>query len=158
METKALKKAMMTSISEILETMFFMPLEFSENEDLTTIGDSSEEPLLAVALKFEGPISGQFMAVIPNSLAKTLSANLLGLESDQVERAHVEATLREMINMTAGKTFSLYDSQSVFKLDIPEMIDAQMVLGDASSQPTAEIVVVVDTEEASLGFKLIKVD
>ncbi|RLB15619.1 MAG: hypothetical protein DRG63_06580, partial [Deltaproteobacteria bacterium] len=70
----------------------------------------------------------------------------------------VEATLREMINMTAGKTFSLYDSQSVFKLDIPEMIDAQMVLGDASSQPTAEIVVVVDTEEASLGFKLIKVD
>jgi len=126
MET--LREAMKDSISEILETMFFMPIEFPEADELTQIKGPAQAPFLSAKLAYQGPLSGTFFVLAPKPLVEELAANLLGLEKEEVGSEDVEATLKELLNMVAGKTFGLYDSQLVFHLGVPELIEPEPMM------------------------------
>ena len=149
-----LREAMKDSISEILETMFFTPVEFSENQDLNVLIRSQEEPVLSAQLIFHGPFGGNFSVFAPESLAKELAVNLLGLEGEDLDKEQTEATLKELLNMVAGKTFSLYDRQSVFDLGVPDMIKASEFAPMAPDSQEGEITVIVKTVSDKLGFRL----
>ncbi len=149
-----LKEAMKDSISEILETMFFTPVEFSEEQDLNLLIRSREEPVVSAQLIFNGPFAGNFSVFAPVPLAKELTANLLGLEEENLGREQIEATIKELLNMVAGKTFSLYDSQSVFDLGVPDMVEATELPPVASNGQKNEITVIVETVSDILGFRL----
>lgn len=157
MENKALKKATMGSISEILETMFFMPSEFSEKKDLGALKSAPDTPLISSSLSFTGPVSGTFAVVAPLPLAKELAANLLGLEPAEVDREEVEATVKELLNMVAGKSFALFDKKSVFNMGVPDLVDAESIIREKAKKEEQEIIVMVETVEGYLAF-LIKTD
>ncbi len=149
-----LKKAMKDSISEILETMFFMPLEFPEEGDIGEIRKCGQTTLLSAQLKYQGPISGSFFVVAPTPLARELTANLLGLENKDLNSEHVEATLKELLNMVTGKTFSLYDSKSTFDLGMPQMISSNEIMTSLTDDLSEEIELVAKTVDGIIGFKV----
>ena len=123
MEKETLISAMKDSISEVLETMFFLPLEFSEHarfEDWWSEG--AKDGLLVTKLNFRGPVSGTFFFFIPKSLGLSLSASFMGEEETDVSQEHVTDTVKEILNMIAGNTFGILDDQAVFNLGIPEMM------------------------------------
>ena len=154
MDKSALTQAMKASISEVLEQMFFMPIEF------TAPIDSGGEPLSVAAsliarIGFCGSPSGTFVLVIPLALAQSVSADFLGLAVQSLSDDQVTGTVLEMVNMLAGGTLSKYDHQALFDLQIPELITFSHLrtLTEGGSDP---IVIGIHTLDSWMTFQLIE--
>jgi len=124
MEKEVLKAAMKRSISEVLETMFFLPLEFPEGQAQETAGNEGNGTLLVTKLDFHGPFSGSFLFFIPEELTLSLTASFLGEDEAKVTGSDVTGMVKEIVNMIAGNTFSILDDKAMFDLDIPEILDS----------------------------------
>ena len=140
---KRLMTAMMGSISEIFETMFFLPLEFPEDIKAKERFGSSEKGLLTCMIGFKGPLTGNLFLIIPASLSIQLTADFLGKEIDNLSKDQIIGTIKEIINMIAGNTFLKYDDNMVFDLGIPEMIGSQSAL---TNEPDSDEPVFVDVK------------
>lgn len=154
MDRDALISAMRTSISEVLETMFFLPLEFAQHRDPGELWTPEDEGVLVIRLDFNGPFSGNFFFCIPGDLARSLTANFLGESEGAVSREHATETVKEIINMIAGNTFSLYDEGEVFDLDIPEVVRLEGAT-KPESRIEDELIVAVDTLDNHLAVKMV---
>ena len=126
MKKDLLITAMKTSISEVLETMFFCPLEFEPSAD-------SEASLLdtpmSARIAFTGPLAGVMRLKLSRGLALSLTADFLGVDPEAVDDLQIAEMVKEMLNMFAGNTFSRFDAGAVFDLGIPAMA------GDDSPPP-----------------------
>jgi len=153
MDKKALIRAMKNSISEVLETMFFLPVDVSI-ADLTKMPRHSKNGHISVTkLNFSGPFSGSFVLYIPDECAVSLTADFLGKDAENVSRENVIETSKEIINMIAGNTFAILDDQAVFDLNIPENILADHD-GDASGSGE-KVLVKIDTTDKYMYLKMV---
>lgn len=147
--------AMKDSISEVLEKMFFLPLEFSDIarfEDWWS--DGSEDGLLVTRLSFTGPVSGMFFFFMPKSLGLSLAASFMGEDETAVSQEHVADTVKEIINMIAGNAFGIWDDQSIFDLGIPETVP----FGEAEkghSEAAEKVFIGITTLDDSLALELV---
>ena len=154
MEKKALISAMKASISEVLEKTFFLPMDFSEVVNLGELYNSGKDKMLTSKLSFKGPFSGYFLFFMPRDLAFFLTAGFLGEDEGNVSQDQVTGTLKEILNMIAGSTFSVFDNQAVFDLDIPELVGFDD-LGRDHSNTEEEIFVAVNTLDNCLALKMV---
>lgn len=127
-----LLEAMKASISEVLETMFFMPVDFVSTEAVPDTPSAADKPM-AAGLGFGGPVEGRFQLQVPEGLAGSISADFLGIDTGRLTREDVDGTIKEMINMLAGNTLSHYDPQMVFDLGVPERVPVEKPPTDPSS-------------------------
>jgi CheY-specific phosphatase CheX len=155
MEKQSLMASMKASISEVMETMFFLPLEFEDGGDMNEIIRSAEGGAVACKLAFSGPFSGLSCLLIPVKVAQGLTANFLGEDTDRVTEEQMAGTVKEILNMITGKAFSLYDNRTVFKLGIPEIMPpegwAQLLTNDVKEA----INLCVNTADGDLGLSLV---
>ena len=136
METETIISAMKASISEVLETMFFLPLEFSDIDRFEDWwSEGSEDGLLVTRLSFTGPVSGMFFFFMPKSLGLSLAASFMGENETAVSQEHVADTVKEIINMIAGNAFGIWDDQAIFDLGIPETVSFGEAEKDILRQP-----------------------
>lgn len=138
---KELKSAMTASISDVLETMFYMPLECDDavRRNLKELFDQSD--LRFCRLDFSGKLSGRFIMMIPESLLVTMAADFMGEDTRTIKRQHSDGIIKEVLNMVAGHMFSNMDSKSEFKLGIPEIVDDPDVIASLKQGPTEGLVV-----------------
>jgi len=153
MEREALITAMKVSISEVLEKMFFLPLDFPEAGNEKEFMELKADEIMISKLNFSGPLSGYFQFFIPRGLAFSIAASFMGIGEDSISREHVTETVKEIINMFAGNTFSIFDSQSVFDLDIPELIDSEKE-GKENVESREEIFIPIYTMESRVALKM----
>jgi len=152
MEKETLITAMKNSISEVLETMFFLPLDFFDT-DLWDLSALEKEDTLISRLSFTGPFEGHFIFFISKEPASSLTADFLGEDVESISPDHVTDTVKEIINMLAGSTFAGYDDQAVFDLGIPELIDLDDIRGDGSGE---EVLIKINTLDNHLALKMVK--
>ena len=119
---KTLMKAMMTSISEVMETMFFLPVEFEGESTLSDCGLSKEKKIVC-QLTFTGDASGSLTIVAPENLVAEMAENFMGEAKGLLTDEHFSGTLTEMLNMVCGNALSKTKSKEPFELGIPEVID-----------------------------------
>ena len=149
-----LTTAMMDSISDVLETMFFLPMDFISSETATKLWSESSKQTQTIKIGFSGPFSGFLVLLIPIRLAENITADFMGLDSTEITKEHVNGTTQEIANMILGNIFSKYDDQAVFNLEIPEIIsDANYK--DLSPCQENELVFCVDTLDDYLIIKMI---
>jgi len=153
MQTEKMMSAMRTSISDVFETMFFMPVDF-EPAALGAPETDGDGGTLTARLAFDGARSGYFRLRIPEGLARRVSADFMGMEPGAVSTEDIAGTVLEMVNMMAGNTFSAYDPQTVFNLQGPVLV------GEGEPAPPAEagatvIEVSVDTLESRMHLDLV---
>ncbi len=124
---KSLMTVMMTSISEVMETMFFLPVEFGE--ETKAINDRMKEykPDMACQLKFSGDVSGKITLLIPESLLGEMAENFMGTPKEELTSEHISGTLTEILNMVCGNALGKAESKVPFELAIPEMIDESTI-------------------------------
>ena len=123
----ALTTKMMTSISEVMETMFYLPVEFGE--ETKAINDRMKEykPDMACQLKFSGDAAGNITLVIPQSLVGEMAQNFMGTPKEELTSEHISGTLTEILNMICGNALGKVESKVPFELGIPEVIDESKI-------------------------------
>ena len=153
MDKSALTQAMKASISEVLEQMFFMPIEFAAPIDSGGDPPSATASIIA-RIGFCGSPSGTFVLVIPLALAQSVSADFLGATAQSLSGDQVTGTVLEMVNMLAGGTLSKYDTQALFDLQIPELITFNHLRTMTEGVPD-RIVIGVQTPDSRITFQLV---
>lgn len=110
---------------------------------------------MAGRLRFSGPFAGYFLFFIPRALSLSLAADFLGKDEGGISQDHVTGTVKEIINMIAGSTFSNYDDSEVFRLDLPELVGLDEALGD---DPDSEemLFIAIETPDDKLALKMVK--
>ncbi len=121
MDNQAMIQAMKTSISEVLEEMFFMPIDFIGSAD-DAMGFEENKKKVVVKLDFSGPHAGHFLLITPRSLANSITADFLGASARNLSEDQVYGTVLAMINMLAGNTLSKHDHRAVYNLQIPKLM------------------------------------
>ena len=153
MNKEVLTSAMKNSISDVLETMFFLPVDFDDSVSLDEFWDPDKDKIIAAKLNFDGPLSGYCILYIPEKLAVSITADFMGKEEKDVSNEQARGTLMEITNMITGNGFSLYDPESVFNLGAPELVgldDFHKDLSDAEDR----ISIAIDTLENYLAFQM----
>lgn len=154
METEKLESATKRSISEVLEKMFFIPVDFPEKSGDTGLNLSGSGKYMITRLRFKGPFAGYFLFVIPEELTPSLAAGFLGEEERQITGEQRADTIKEILNMIAGNMFSILDDQATFNLDIPEMIEgadaAKLISGGKEG-----VYIPVQTIDSSLAIQVV---
>jgi chemotaxis protein CheY-P-specific phosphatase CheC len=138
---KELKSAMTASISEVLETMFYMPLECDDSVKRNPEELFGQPDLRVCRLDFSGKLSGRFIMMIPESLLVTMAADFMGEDPLNIKRQHSDGIIKEVLNMVAGHMFSTMDSNSEFKLGIPEIVDDPAVIASFKQGPPEGLLV-----------------
>jgi len=119
---KILMKAVKTSISEVMETMFFLPVEFDGESTLSECGLNKEKTLVC-RLAFNGDTSGSLVIVAPMILVTEMAENFMGEAKGLLTNEHFSGTLTEMLNMVCGNALSKTETKVPFELGIPEIIE-----------------------------------
>lgn len=88
---------MMRAISEVLETMFFLSIDF-EDRSLNGLAGPCEAriPVWLDGLEFSIALR------VADDFARMAAANFLGVDEDKVEDVEVMDVVREMANMVGG--------------------------------------------------------
>ncbi len=153
MDKSVMTQAMKASISEVLEQMFFMPIDFFEPDNAG--GDQQEgKEMVAAKLAFNGVPDGTFILFMPLALARSVTADFLGALPQNLSGDEVSGTLLEMTNMLAGSTLSNYDHQAIFDLRIPELIPPPDALALNADTPE-QISIGIQTLKSRMTFRLV---
>lgn len=112
-------------ISEVLETMFFALVEFEEGGAQPSIDYESRIRIYNHAGRIEISLrmNGEF--------ARTITANMLGINEDRVEEDDLQDTLKELTNMVGG-SYHARMKNNEWRLGIPEA--RQIVNGESGSE------------------------
>lgn len=152
MNFTAMKLAMKDSIFNVIEQMFFLPIDVQETDK----GMGAELPnrsFITAGVGFNGPSDGMFMLSVPAGLAASLTADFLGICPEAISSEQIIGTIKEMINMLAGSTLSAYEPEAAFNLQIPEIIAAsQPTKSDAT--PKGSILLLIETIDNRMAFRL----
>jgi chemotaxis protein CheY-P-specific phosphatase CheC len=152
MEKQALIASMKASISEVLETMFFLPLEFVDGGEINEIISSADGGVLACKLVFSGPFSGVSCFLIPVKVAKGMTANFLGQDAEVVTEEQMAGTVKEVLNMITGKLFSLYNNRAVFNLGLPETVPSDKWALLLTKDVKESVTLYVNTPDGDFGL------
>jgi chemotaxis protein CheY-P-specific phosphatase CheC len=146
---------MKQAISNVLETMFFLPIQIVEDRGLLNTWFTEEPVIKRARVQFAGPFSGSFFLLVPANMAREVAANFLGLEEAEVERDQEEDTVKEALNMIGGYVLSQVDKADEFQLGIPEILP-ENEFDTALTDKLHENMIFIKTEENHLaaGFRL----
>jgi len=153
MKNKDMTTAMKNSISDVLETMFFLSLDFSNDIDLLELWDTGKDPIIAAKLSFSGPLSGYAVFCIPKKSALSITADFMGKDEQEISDDQIHGTVKEIINIIIGNTFSMYDPDVVFDLGVPELVGFHDFIKDLSDSEK-RFSVVIETLENYLAFQM----
>ena len=123
MDKEIIMEMMKQAISDVLETMFFQPVQISSKNGTLQEWFSDKQSLLGATLTFSGPFAGSIYIVIPVNLVKEITANFLGIEKEEVNENQKKDTIKEALNIIGGHMFSLFDKEGAISLGIPELIE-----------------------------------
>ena len=153
MEKQVLITAMKNSISEVLETMFFLPIDFPDVALLKNLWNSEQDDIITARLNFSGFFSGHCVFYITRKMAVSITADFTGEDEESISDDQVKETVKEITNMIAGSTFSNYDEKSAFNLEIPELVK----FNDYKDYPDSEkeILIVIETLENHMAFQMV---
>jgi len=144
---KTLTTAMMTSISEVMETMFYLPVEFGERPaTLIQSGMDTLKPM-ACQLEFIGDFSGCFTLLIPKDLLVEMTESFMGESKENLGDEHLTGTLTETLNMIGGNALSQIDSKKPFGLNIPMVIDEPGI-------PKTQLFTIIETPQSMMAIHI----
>ncbi|MEE8431915.1 MAG: chemotaxis protein CheX [Candidatus Desulfatibia sp.] len=153
MKKESLITAMKNSISNVLETMFFLPLVFSDDVHKKDCWSGKTDQIMAARLDFDGPFSGYCVFYIPKKFALSMTADFMGRDAEGLSDAQINGTIMEITNMIAGNTFSFYDEQAVFNLNFPKLLRTD-AFQEFFTDSDNEIFIAIDSLENRLAFQL----
>jgi len=141
-----MKTALRDSISEVLEKMFFQPVQISTDGVDLRQWFTRKPSLYGANINFSGPIDGAIFFLIPKTAADEITANFLGNNVESIEEEQRKDTIKEALNIIGGNMLSDIDAEGLFSLDIPQII-AQEDLSSDKLQDLQGDIFPIETED-----------
>ena len=143
------------AISRVMETMFFLPVEFPDVPGTLWEWFSREGKVLEALIDFQGSRSGRGFLLVPRQGLKEMASNFLGLREAEVSEEQVQDTLREAINMMTGQMLSLLDRGGGCALGIPRFA-GERNLSDARGEKSPGVLLLFETQRNHLAAGVIE--
>jgi hypothetical protein len=125
---KAVLGKVVSDSLEKLAFMFFMTDSFREPIPLQNAVTSE--------VSFTGIFSGRLAVVMTESALKELAANMLGIDSEDVEQIHLHDALKEAANIICGNWLPVIGgAETVFHLDAPRILSPSQAVSALTGQP-----------------------
>jgi CheY-specific phosphatase CheX len=111
------KTGIMRVFKDVLEKQAFLFPEPAEEG----AGTVPEDGFALSSLTFQGAVRGGVMLAVPESMAKEIAANVLGVDpADPIAEAHYRDSLGELLNVACGHMLTaLFGETEVFDLSSP---------------------------------------
>ena len=142
---KTMMTAMKTSISEVMGTMFYLPVEFLGESGLSAHGFDDMDAVMACELAFSGQYSGKLTLIIPRDLLTEMTENFMGELKTQDTEDLLKGTLTETLNMICGNMLGRIESTDPFELDIPQSIET---IANDNDQPFTIVETIIGSKMA----------
>ncbi len=143
------KKTLSKIVSESLEKLAFMFF----------ISDSFREPIpfqnaVTAEVSFTGVFSGRLAVVMTEAALKELTANMLGIDSEDVEQNHLNDALKETANIICGNWLPVVGGdETVFHIGAPEILSPSQAATALTGQiPSAMEKLSADEEPCDIYF------
>ena len=140
-----LMTAIQTSISEVMETMFFLPVEFGPEIPIAESGMGEKK--MACELRFTGEFSGNLILMAPETLVAEMAENFMGESMENLTPEHLDGTLTEMLNMVCGNALRKIKAKTPFELGIPKRMDE-------STLSETHAFTIVETTDSKMAIRL----
>jgi chemotaxis protein CheX len=120
--TVSLKETLLESAKEVFETMVFMAIEEAGTE-----GAHVSEPALLGTITFKGSLEGCLGICCCESCARTIAANMLGLDSsEKLGDNDVSDAIGEIANMVMGAVKSRIQNEAGnIEVSIPSVVQGR---------------------------------
>ncbi|HWC98208.1 MAG TPA: chemotaxis protein CheX [Candidatus Sulfopaludibacter sp.] len=143
--TENLQALLQQSIEEVLEKMFFI-------RSLAALGDNTVESQdgVMVRLAFGGEAAGSLRMRVTAAMARSISADFLGLEESELTGNQVGEVICELANMICGSFLSRVACTAAFRIGAPQLIEDIEFSNPASQESGSAASHSVDTGEGSL--------
>ncbi|RKY12296.1 MAG: hypothetical protein DRP65_01700 [Planctomycetota bacterium] len=134
-----LSDALLEGAKEVFGTMIFMDIEESSEPDQQIEGDA-----LLGSITFMGDLEGCMAICCGDSCAKTIAANMLGMEpDDQISRDDINDAIGEVTNMVMGSVKArLNGTVGNLNVSIPTVVRGQKIensLGDPENKVSVKV-------------------
>ncbi|MBC8468804.1 MAG: chemotaxis protein CheX [Planctomycetes bacterium] len=134
-----LNEAVLAGAKEIFETMIFVNLEKSSEQDDIIEGDS-----LLGSITFKGGLEGCFAICCSVPCAKTIALNMLAMDlSEELSEAEISDAIGEVTNMVMGGIKSrILDAVGNIEVSIPIVTRGQELknsLGEKASKALVKV-------------------
>jgi CheY-specific phosphatase CheX len=117
-------KAMHQAISDVMNKMFFLPVQIKVKGPVLREWFSNRFPLVGVAVSLTGkPLTGFSYTLIPQKTAREMTANFLGMADMDITAKQETDTVKEALNMITGTMLSEFDGSGVVRMGIPQLIN-----------------------------------
>ncbi len=143
------------AISRVMETMFFLPVQFADGPRPLGEWFFREANVLEALIDFQGSRSGRGFLLVPVQGLKEMAANFLGLREAEVSEEQVRDTLKEAVNMMMGQMLSLLDRDGGYALGIPRFAGATN-LSEVREENSPAALLVFETEKTHLAAGVIE--
>jgi len=119
---KKVLTAVKTSISEVMETMFFLPVEFPNEPTQKKIKRIKGQQNKVCCLDFSGDCSGSVYLLVPRQLLLKMAENFMGEMGDSIGNDLLNGTLTEAVNMITGNALRKINAKVPFELSSPRLV------------------------------------
>jgi CheY-specific phosphatase CheX len=145
------------SISNVLETMFFLPIRVEEDDPAIDEWMQAVSNPVGAQIGFTGPFSGQAFFILSENVVMEMTANFLGLSQEEATSDQQQDTLKEALNMIAGHMLSLYDTKGEIQLGIPELMTADDIT-DTKQSSISDNTLLIATENSRMISGIVAAD
>ncbi len=116
-----MSRTLRDSISEVLETMFFLcPQVIEEGEEGSEGAGSGED--FHVQIQSSNATPYRIVLGVPEGLARKMRENIIDTGGEEPARADLQDIACELANMVAGQFLSTLENDTRKRLSIPEVL------------------------------------
>ena len=112
-----LTEAVRTASTEILEKMFFIEVDGETESIPSAVGENQ----VGACLTFQGDPPGWLRLRVTQPAARSMAADFLGVEANEISASKVQEVVCELANMICGSVLSRVESTSDFRLASPQI-------------------------------------
>lgn len=143
---------------KVFETMFFIPVDLSDNGGEQKYPMSAFPSLLRGEVSFHGIEKGNLRIYLPQKLAIKMAENFLGTEGTSISLVELKDMIGELCNMICGNFLSNLDRYSVWSMSPPnsEIIPFERMKKEISDNSTAVFTFWVEGYEVKVAVQYIK--
>lgn len=152
-------KAMRQAISDVMNKMFFLPVQVNEKGPALREWFSNKLPLAGATINFTGPSSGFSYLLIPAGFAREMTANFLGIAEKGINVKQERDTVKEALNMITGHMLSQFDRKGDLRIGIPQLInESDLSAGKLDGFSKGAILIETEHSHMAAGIVINQVD